>query len=60
MSKRQQLLSSPLEGGRSVITHPFIHSPHFREDMFLEGNHTCPRLRSGERLKFLNIKTIGQ
>jgi len=27
------------------LTHPFIPSPHFREDMFLEGNH--------KRLKFL-------
>ena len=24
----------------------------------LEGNHTCPRLRSGKRLKFLNIKNM--
>ena len=37
------------------LTHPFIPSPHFCEDMFLEGNQTCPRLRSGKRLKFLSV-----
>src|SRR3990167_2716169 len=46
-------VESPLiKGGgcSSKLTHPFIPSPHFREDMFLEGNHT--------RLKFLYIRIM--
>ena len=35
-------------GGVAANLHPFIPSPHFCEDMFLEGNH--------KRLNFLNIK----